>query len=1119
MTTSDDEDLDDDLAAYVSVGVVKLVPGDDASPARELANLEKQGRIRTRSFTSRDSPEWRYSRLYVLPDDVGRGRMDRAQRNALKIVMTHVDSSPEAWDGMSADAHLDQAEDESLWYIFNTLRDPSPCVENMIDAYGRKSMEDLLYPDEDSDGARISGLKTPLYPYQRRSAATMVQREVQPAQVLDPRLQVRRSPNGQEYYYDKEEGILLREKRLYSETCGGILSETMGCGKTLISLALILATRGHFPKIPTQYYHDTETPVRATTASLVDMAAAVAGRLSLPWKGRFDHLSRQGLFNNRCVKACENNRGNYTIPTASTKYASRQGAAYLRPPPQRVFLSSGTLIVTPPNLVDHWEHEIARHTEGLNVLVLRDSSDITPSPNALLQYDLVLFSRVRFEKEAGEVNNNRRISSVQEDSPLMKLHWLRIIVDEGHNVAGTGHRTVMVHLLEQLHVERRWIVSGTPSSGLYGVEVSLASRETHASGDDLSDATQAVLRDRKKTSLADSESKDIDKLRLIATKFLDLKPWSNRTDDIANWRSYMEPVENGQRCKSSSSLRATLQSLVVRHRLDVIHSEIPLPTLHNKVVSLEPTFYDKINLNLFIFIMAVNAVTSERSDQDYMFHPRNRKHLSLTISNLRQAGLWWAGSEGDIAETIRIATEYTEKNRERMSPADIAIITEGIAIARKALDCGSWNAFKKFQELGVFVEQFPEHARSFWALEPGAQTGPLLLGISQARQAQNSVASRLAAYDPAERLAGDGIKARRSLKERTGDEKRAAEASVRKTTPKSPHKKSPKKTFSKGLFKALPAESPLRATQFVATTSAKLTYLLDQVQELHREEKIIIFYDNNNSAFWIGEGLELLGIDFRIYATSLKSAQKTDYLTLFRETALPVLLMDLRHAAHGLHLANASRVFIINPIWQPNVESQAIKRAHRIGQTRPVFVETLVLSDTLEEKILSRRKEMSDTEMQTAEKDLLDDNTMRSIIENQGFIPVPEDEQTAQVAFLSNPAGFFDRHTLPIPDPVLPQAHPKMDTPPSPTPVAPPKKRKRVAIALDDDSSGHNHASTAKRPSIAPTPSNDGMSTPIRSGSLFGSDTGRDIAPSSAESGRSSIFGPARELSPFRLLS
>ena len=60
------------------------------------------------------------------------------------------------------------------------------------------------------------------------------------------------------------------------------------------------------------------------------------------------------------------------------------------------------------------------------------------------------------------------------------------------------------------------------------------------------------------------------------------------------------------------------------------------------------------------------------------------------------------------------------------------------------------------------------------------------------------------------------------------------------------------------------------------------------------------------------------------------------------------MIMETKVAAHGLNVTSASRVFFMNACWQRSVERQAIKRAHRIGQTREVYVETLVVKDTIE---------------------------------------------------------------------------------------------------------------------------------------------------------------------------
>ncbi|KAJ5414256.1 hypothetical protein N7509_000883 [Penicillium cosmopolitanum] len=1027
----------EDLSAFLPLGVLDSKTGTEKYAA-EISILEGSSWIRAR--VKNDN-----TRIYVDPKLTRRNNVQKSikkLRAAFKILMSNIDASEESWEGrrkaITKDSDDDSDKDESLWYIFNTLQDPDPRPDLIKDKWSQQAALDLLSGDDFSE----FGLKTPLHPYQRRSAAAIVQREVQPAQVLDPRLQAYRTPTGKEYYYDREDACIFLEKALYSEACGGILAETMGCGKTFISLAVIWGTRGHVPKIPIRYLlteENDQTPVREKTGSLMEMAAAAAGRHSAPWKMFFEQKKLQGTYYERCMKACKRNCGYYEIPPHQTRYQGRRSMSYPRPPSKRIRLCTATLIIVPNNLVDHWKHEIRQHTTDLNVLTLQQGpeKDKTPCADDLLNYDIVLFSKTRFEKEAGEPVNNRRERFVQMDSPLTELHWLRVIVDEGHNVAGHGSKTNMIHLLGQMHIERRWVISGTPSTGLYGVEISLATQEAATSDTDSpGDVTAVALQGRKKTGNAvDSELKDLDRLRRMVTGFFELQPWSNSKDnDPADWTKYMKPIGLDGKRRKSPAIRATLQGLVVRHQLETLNKEISLPDLYNRVVYLEPTFHDRLSINLFLFGLAVNAITSERQGPDYMFDSKNRKHLNQIINNLRQAGFWWAGSEMNPQDSIDHAIKYMDKNREKMTPDDINQLTNGMNIARMAMESGSWREFKQLHELGVFLQDFPEENRAHWALDSNSEEEPLLIGITQARRAQQFVTQNLRSQDPTQGLSGAGIKVRGELERRDqrapakGAPESANTPTSTSSTPghlnhstKPQSHKSPKKTFKQNLFRTLPSSSPLMKTKFVATSSAKLTYLLDQVLRWHKEEKIIIFYDNSNSAFWIAEGLELLGIEFRIYASTLKPELRTQYLELFRESSdIRVLLMDLRQASHGLHIAHASRVYIINPIWQPTVESQAIKRAHRIGQTRPVHVETLVLRDTLEDRMLRRRKEMSDMEMQHAERSLLDDTAMNDIIQREPFLPMTDEngKRIAEAMYLQQPTTFFDRHPLPIPDEV-----------------------------------------------------------------------------------------------------
>ncbi|KDO26600.1 hypothetical protein SPRG_08004 [Saprolegnia parasitica CBS 223.65] len=72
---------------------------------------------------------------------------------------------------------------------------------------------------------------------------------------------------------------------------------------------------------------------------------------------------------------------------------------------------------------------------------------------------------------------------------------------------------------------------------------------------------------------------------------------------------------------------------------------------------------------------------------------------------------------------------------------------------------------------------------------------------------------------------------------------------------------------------------------------------------------------------------------------------------------LNVLFLSLKSGALGLNLTATRRVFVMEPCWNPSLESQAIDRAHRIGQTHRVIVTRYIMKDTIEEKIFAMQTE------------------------------------------------------------------------------------------------------------------------------------------------------------------
>ena len=69
------------------------------------------------------------------------------------------------------------------------------------------------------------------------------------------------------------------------------------------------------------------------------------------------------------------------------------------------------------------------------------------------------------------------------------------------------------------------------------------------------------------------------------------------------------------------------------------------------------------------------------------------------------------------------------------------------------------------------------------------------------------------------------------------------------------------------------------------------------------------------------------------------------------DPAVQAFFMTTKAGGVGLNLTAADYVFILDPWWNPAVEAQAIARAHRIGQARPVTAIRFIARETVEEKI------------------------------------------------------------------------------------------------------------------------------------------------------------------------
>lgn len=841
----------------------------------------------------------------------------------------------------------------------------------------------------------------------------------------------------------------------------------------------------------------------------MQMTAATVGREQIPWKQFFQSKSRAGEDHGGCVAMLEETVGSYVIPSSNSERPRRYSWV---PKMERIYLCTATLVIVPQNLFFQWTNQIALHLDrnALKVLYMDTTDTRMPELADILSYDLILMTKTRFEQEMKPFNtlgvslgnySYQRDDGVsykhgdnQNRSHFRNIHFLRIIVDEGHDFTSSGRKSNATWALEKMHVERRWIVSGTPGAGLIGIELDLATNETRENSSNQR-SEKDILDCRRFEILLKQELQDLEKLGHIVVDFLRVRPWANdKGEDLASWQKYIMPSKDGRR--KTMSLGSILKSLVVRHRIEDVEVDIQLPPLQNRVVYLEPSWQDKLSINLFILILTVNAVTSERTDQDYMFHQSNRAQLDQLITNLRHSGFYWVSFPPKrIRKTLEICSSYIDKKlisdpHTYNTTEDYRLLNQVMETGYQALASTSWKAFAEFQELGIFVENFPEDSCNSLSLIQRETEDPFLIGATQLIGAQKYVDSRLYSSNPAYGLAELGkstmkfLQHKRELnteresstetdtpkpKRNSGQPRsssrskdiegfrlaegytmsrfRGFSSSGKNKHPREPsdamdlddpdttqRPKSAMKAFASSGYtvEALPSESPIARANIIGTASAKLSYLIDQVLALQQEEKILIFYRGDHIAYFIAQAFDILGVRYLIYTGSITTDRRSIYITTFNSVeTFRVMLMDVRQAAHGLHIASASRVFFVNPEWQPNVEAQAIKRAHRIGQTRPVYVETLVLKGTLEDQMLQRRKRMTTEEHQTAQKSLVDDPVMKDLIENLKPIPISQDETSnlhSQIALLREKQCIFGRVGRelfrpddPDADPVLPR--------------------------------------------------------------------------------------------------
>ncbi|KAF7808400.1 helicase-like transcription factor CHR28 [Senna tora] len=122
--------------------------------------------------------------------------------------------------------------------------------------------------------------------------------------------------------------------------------------------------------------------------------------------------------------------------------------------------------------------------------------------------------------------------------------------------------------------------------------------------------------------------------------------------------------------------------------------------------------------------------------------------------------------------------------------------------------------------------------------------------------------------------------------------------------------------------------------------------------------KTIVFSQWTSMLDLIEDSLKDSGIQYRrLDGTMTLVARDKSVKDFNTDPEVTVMLMSLKAGNLGLNLVAACHVILLDLWWNPTTEDQAIDRAHRIGQTRPVTVTRLTVKDTVEDRILDLQEE------------------------------------------------------------------------------------------------------------------------------------------------------------------
>ncbi|KAI9797026.1 MAG: DNA repair protein rad16 [Piccolia ochrophora] len=140
------------------------------------------------------------------------------------------------------------------------------------------------------------------------------------------------------------------------------------------------------------------------------------------------------------------------------------------------------------------------------------------------------------------------------------------------------------------------------------------------------------------------------------------------------------------------------------------------------------------------------------------------------------------------------------------------------------------------------------------------------------------------------------------------------------------------------------------------TSSTKiemLVYELAQMRSKKHTSKSIVFSQFTSMLQLVEWRLRRAGFNTVMLDGTMTPAQRQSSIDFFMNNPdVEVFLVSLKAGGVALNLTEASKVFLVDPWWNPAAEWQSADRCHRIGQCRPCSITRLVIEDSVESRMV-----------------------------------------------------------------------------------------------------------------------------------------------------------------------